>query len=157
MAIGTLAQKIAKDVIGLRGDNIRERAEAIIETHIRSLDGSNFRTYQGRAMALAVYPNQGHNLTYATLGVVGEAGEFADKVKKIVRGDFGPYPNSLAAATLPDAVKTPLVKELGDVLWYVAALARELGVSLEEVAAQNLKKLESRRDRGTLHGSGDTR
>jgi len=106
------------------------------------------REYSERAGATAVYPNRGGNLTYPVLGLCGEAGEVAEKVKKIFRDCGG----------VVDAAKCDAIaKELGDVLWYVAATAHELGVSLEDVASRNLDKLASRKDRGKLTGSGDER
>ena len=102
--------------------------------------------YQRRALETAIYPGRVPSpLDYTILGLVGEAGEVADKRKKQLRdGVAGPG----------DAA---LVAELGDVLWYVAAIARELGVSLEDVAEGNLRKLEARAHRGTLGGAGDER
>lgn len=82
------------------------------------------------------------------LGLVGEAGEAADKVKKIIR-DKGGYAS--------EEDREAIVKELGDVLWYVANVARYLDVSLSEVAEKNIDKLESRKRRNKLHGSGDDR
>ena len=82
------------------------------------------------------------------LGLTGEAGETADKIKKIVRDKGG---------VISDDDREAIVKELGDVLWYVAGLARYLEVSLSEVASKNIKKLESRMERGVLHGAGDER
>ena len=82
------------------------------------------------------------------LGLVGEAGETADKIKKIIRDKDG---------EISDKDRAEIVKELGDVLWYVANIARYLGVSLEEVAQMNLEKLESRKQRNLLSGEGDHR
>ena len=82
------------------------------------------------------------------LGLTGEAGETADKIKKIVRDKNG---------VISDEDKESIVKELGDVLWYVAGLARYLEVPLSEVANKNIEKLESRMERGVLHGEGDER
>jgi len=82
------------------------------------------------------------------LGLSGEAGEVAEKFKKIIRDRGG---------VITDVDKEDIVKELGDVLWYVSALADYLGVSLEEVASKNLQKVLSRKARGTSHGSGDNR
>jgi NTP pyrophosphatase (non-canonical NTP hydrolase) len=104
--------------------------------------------YQQRSRATAVYPDAGNNLTYPALGLCGEAGECAEKVKKAIRDDDG---------ALSDERRTALAAELGDVLWYVAQLATEAGLDLGEIAEDNLAKLLSRRDRGVLQGSGDSR
>jgi NTP pyrophosphatase (non-canonical NTP hydrolase) len=82
------------------------------------------------------------------LGLVGEAGEVAEKYKKIIRDKEG---------VVSEVDKQELTKEIGDVLWYVSALAQYLGVSLEDVARANLDKLHSRKLRGTQRGSGDNR
>lgn len=82
------------------------------------------------------------------LGLVGESGEFAEKVKKIVRDKKG---------IISDDDRAELLKELGDVLWYVNAVSRLLGSSLNEVAVSNLEKVLSRKDRGVTSGSGDNR
>jgi|SRR3989344_532812 len=116
-----------------------------------------FDEYQAKARQTAAYPKDDGNfsdggeavaLTYPTMGLVGEAGEVAEKVKKIYR-DHGGVVN--------DTHKEDIKKELGDVLWYVAQLAHELGLSLSEIAEHNLEKLFSRKDRGVLGGSGDNR
>ena len=104
--------------------------------------------YQERSRATAVYPGAGANLLYPTLGLCGEAGEVAEKIKKMVRDDAG---------VLSPERREALAKELGDVLWYVAQLATEAGLDLDEVAAGNLDKLLSRRERDVLRGSGDDR
>ena len=104
--------------------------------------------YQQRSRATAVYPDAGDNLTYPALGLCGEAGECAEKVKKAIRDDGG---------MLSDERRAALAAELGDVLWYVAQLATEAGLELDEIAEDNLAKLLSRRDRGALQGSGDSR
>jgi NTP pyrophosphatase (non-canonical NTP hydrolase) len=101
--------------------------------------------YQTQAESTAIYPTE-YNVLYPTLGLAGEAGEVADKVKKLVR-DGEPHL----------FYKDDIAKELGDVLWYVAILARDLGYSLEEVAQKNLDKLEDRKNRNMLQGSGDDR
>lgn len=82
------------------------------------------------------------------LGLVGEAGETADKVKKIIRDKGG-----RAEADDIDAIK----KELGDILWYVANVARYLGLKMSDIAETNIEKLSSRKARHKLHGSGDER
>ena len=95
-----------------------------------------------------MYPHAGSNLTYPALGLCGEAGEAAEKVKKTLRDDGG---------QLTPQRREALAAELGDVLWYVAQLATEAGLDLDELARANLDKLSSRRDRAVLHGSGDFR
>ncbi len=107
-----------------------------------------FAKYEFEAGRFARYPNRGNNLTYAALGLAGEAGEFCDKVKKVIRDDGG---------VLNDGSRRALGKELGDVLWYAAACAYELGMELSTVAADNIMKLASRAARGVLGGSGDDR
>lgn len=107
-----------------------------------------FGEYEEQARTTAAYPDIGNNLIYPTLGLTGEAGEVADKVKKIIRDDGG---------ILTEERRNAIRKELGDVLWYSAALARELGTTLEAVAQENIAKLASRRERGEIHGSGDDR
>ncbi len=82
------------------------------------------------------------------LGLVGEAGETADKIKKILRDKNG---------VVSDEDRDLVIKELGDTLWYIAAISRYLGVNLSEVASGNIEKLESRYQRNKLHGAGDER
>lgn len=104
-----------------------------------------FSEYQKKSRATAFYPA---GLAYPALGLCGEAGEVAEKVKKIIRDSRG--------VVTPEA-KLKLGKELGDVLWYLAQLCTELGLDLQNVAAQNLEKLAARSQAGTLQGSGDDR
>jgi NTP pyrophosphatase (non-canonical NTP hydrolase) len=104
--------------------------------------------YQQRSRATAVYPDAGSNLTYPALGLCGEAGEAAEKVKKAIRDDGG---------RLTPERRDALSAELGDVLWYVAQLATEAGLDLDEIAEANLNKLLSRQRRRVLQGSGDLR
>ncbi|HGY5536683.1 MAG: nucleoside triphosphate pyrophosphohydrolase family protein [Prochlorococcus sp.] len=104
--------------------------------------------YQRGARATARYPDVGQNPIYPTLGLAGEAGEVADKVKKVLRDRQGVFDLNTR-----EAIKL----ELGDVLWYVAQLASELGFDLEDVAQANLDKLSSRAARGQIAGSGDDR
>jgi NTP pyrophosphatase (non-canonical NTP hydrolase) len=103
--------------------------------------------YQRLSRSTAKYPRH-EALTYPALGLAGEAGEFADHAKKVIRDDGGEVTPQRREA---------MAKELGDVLWYVAQLASELGLELEQVAQENLDKLRSRMDRGVLSGSGDER
>ncbi|MCB1972562.1 MAG: nucleoside triphosphate pyrophosphohydrolase family protein [Geminicoccaceae bacterium] len=105
--------------------------------------------YQTRAHATSLNVEIGGDwLLYPVLGLLGEAGEIANKVKKIHRDNGG-------GITLEQALE--LRKELGDVLWYVAELATQLGTTLDFVAHDNLLKLADRAERGTLKGSGDDR
>ena len=108
----------------------------------------DFHTYQLRSRATACYPDAGANPIYPTLGLCGEAGEVADKVKKVLRDQGGEFSAEVIAA---------LQLELGDVLWYVAQLATELGLELDQVAQANLDKLASRSARNVISGSGDSR
>lgn len=108
----------------------------------------NFNEYQEKARQTAIYPDKDNNFIYPTLGLVGEAGEVAEKIKKVIRDDLG---------IISEEKKVEIIKELGDVLWYVANLAKELNVDLESVALANLEKLQSRQKRDELHGSGDNR
>jgi NTP pyrophosphatase (non-canonical NTP hydrolase) len=108
----------------------------------------DFSTYQQRSRETARYPDVGANPIYPTLGLCSEAGEVADKVKKVIRDHQGAFSTQTVAA---------LELELGDVLWYVAQLASELGLDLERVAQANLDKLASRAARNVIAGSGDDR
>jgi NTP pyrophosphatase (non-canonical NTP hydrolase) len=90
----------------------------------------------------------GQNFIYPTLGLSGEVGEVAEKVKKIIRDGDG---------TLTDPDRDKIALELSDVCWYLAVLAFELDYTLEEVMQMNLDKLNSRKERGVLSGSGDNR
>lgn len=108
--------------------------------------------YQQQALETADYPNFGDNLLYPALGLAGESGETADKVKKYWR-NYG----HTSGATLSREQRLELIKEIGDVMWYCAALAEELGSNLEEIAHENLKKLRSRAERGVIKSEGDNR
>ena len=108
----------------------------------------DFQAYQRQSRATAHYPNAGTNPVYPTLGLCGESGEVADKVKKVIRDQAGEFS--------PEVVEG-LKLELGDVLWYVSQLASELGLDLDQVAQANLDKLASRAARNVLSGSGDLR
>jgi NTP pyrophosphatase (non-canonical NTP hydrolase) len=108
----------------------------------------NFDEYMKLAWNTAIYPKAGDNLYYPTLGLSGEAGEVANKVKKVMR-DF----NDVMNDDLREAIKD----ELGDTLWYVAALCIELGVTMDDVAECNIKKLRDRKTLNKIKGSGDKR
>ena len=103
--------------------------------------------YQRLSRRTAGYPREAW-LTYPALGLAGEAGEVAEHAKKAIRDD---------GAEVTQERREAMAKELGDVLWYVAQLATELELDLDEIAAGNLEKLLSRQRRGVLHGSGDER
>jgi NTP pyrophosphatase (non-canonical NTP hydrolase) len=103
--------------------------------------------YQKKALSTNINPGT-HIFFDRMFGLVGEAGEMADKVKKWIRDD---------AADWDKLDKELMVSELGDVLWYVATLADTLGYTLGEVAGKNVDKLQDRHKRQTLSGSGDSR
>ena len=108
----------------------------------------DFSEYQKKSRKTALYPAIGKKYIYPTLGLVGEAGELANKVKKIFRDNKG---------ILDVERKDGISKELGDALWYISQIATELDLSLDDVAAENIKRLISRKKRDTLHGDGDNR
>lgn len=124
----------------------------------------DFDNYQLSALDTAQYPEAGiyneeysapyepfyneANYVYPALGLVGEAGEVAEKIKKIIRDRNGDY-------TDEDILE--IKKELGDVLWYVAVLANEFEISLLDIAKTNIAKLQSRKERGKIQGNGDNR
>ncbi len=107
-----------------------------------------FEEYQQKSRVTAQYPNPGKNYIYPTLGLCGETGEVAEKIKKVIRDKDG-----IVDAETLDHIK----KELGDVLWYIAQLSTELGLEFEDIASTNLNKLLSRLHRGKIHGNGDDR
>jgi NTP pyrophosphatase (non-canonical NTP hydrolase) len=108
----------------------------------------DFSEYQSLSRRTATYPRAGEDMTYPALGLCGEAGEVAEKVKKTLRDDGG---------VLSEERRAALSRELGDVLWYLSQLATEAELDLDEIAADNLEKLLSRQERGVLRGSGDDR
>lgn len=113
----------------------------------------NMNEYQVEAKKTAGFPvaslnGQSVSWVYPALGLAGEAGEVAEKLKKVFRNKDG-------VMDIDDI--TAITKELGDVLWYVATLADEIGVTLEEVAMTNVLKLRSRQERGVIKRSGDER
>ena len=112
----------------------------------------NFDEYQEKALETAEYPNVGSNLVYPAMGLAGEAGEYCDKVKKMWRNK-----GVMDVSRLTIGERIEMVKELGDILWYIAASAKELDVDLSTVAYENLIKLRSRRLRGVIKSEGDNR
>ena len=103
--------------------------------------------YQTETAKTAIYPSE-IGLAYVTLGLAGEAGEIANKVKKIYRDKKG---------ILDQETRDTLQAEIGDVLWYVSQLCTELNISLDDSAQDNIQKLTSRKERGKLTGNGDNR
>ena len=109
---------------------------------------NQFNEYQQFVREMKVYP-KAYAVLYPSLGLVGEAGEIAEKVKKWLRDEGG--------QAISEERRDAILKELGDPLWYIAAVADDLGYTLQEVVDANVGKLTSRKDRGVLHGSGDNR
>ena len=109
-----------------------------------------FNEYQEASRKTAIYPSKNdiRGLLYVALGLGGEAGEVCNKVKKILRDDLG---------VVAHLRRLEIMDELGDVLWYAAAVASELNVTLEFIAEKNLTKLAKRATEKKLHGSGDSR
>ena len=108
----------------------------------------NFNDYQQKSRATAQYPAIGHAVIYPALGLVNEAGEVAGKIKKIFRDKQG---------AIGEAEREALKAELGDVLWYIAQVATELDLPLDEIAEANITKLLDRQARGKIQGDGDNR
>ena len=101
-----------------------------------------FGDYQIEARKTAIYPDE-HQIVYPALGLAGEAGEVANKVKKMLRDN--------------NFKREDVAAEVGDCLWYIAALCRDLNFDMTDLAQRNLAKLNSRMERGTIQGSGDKR
>ena len=108
---------------------------------------SDLDMYQQVAKTTAIYPRE-QAIIYPTLGLTGEAGEVANKVKKIIRDGSDKNDDSLVSE---------IKSEIGDCLWYIAVLADDIGCKLSDIANTNLIKLENRKKKGTIHGSGDKR
>lgn len=104
--------------------------------------------YQTKSRKSALYPSFGANYVYPALGLASEAGEVAGKIKKAIRDNNG---------VINEVRKEEIKGELGDVLWYTAQIATELGLTLDEIAEGNIEKLYSRLERGTIKGDGDNR
>lgn len=124
--------------------NINREANEWLE---RKYKGMKIEEYAEAAAETAIYPKT-HAILYPALGMAGEAGEVANKVKKIIRDGIKEQPEDW---------REQLAGEIGDVLWYCAALARDLNIPLSQIAAQNRDKLAARKQAGTLGGSGDKR
>jgi NTP pyrophosphatase (non-canonical NTP hydrolase) len=122
----------------------------------------DFNEYQEKARSTAIYIENGYSkaVYYPALGLAGETGEVCEKLKKLLRDDDF---DNMAFLSLNDIPKTwkdkqeELKKELGDVLWYIANLAADLGLNMQDIAEANIDKLLDRKARGVLKGSGDNR
>jgi NTP pyrophosphatase (non-canonical NTP hydrolase) len=125
---------------------LEDEAEKFMEQ--RNMSSITATEYQKRAAETAIFPKT-KALEYLTLGLTGEAGEIANKVKKLIRdgADVEGYNDKL----------NQIANELGDVLWYCAMLANELDANLGKVMESNLDKLSDRKSRGVIGGSGDNR
>lgn len=107
----------------------------------------DFNEYQDRAVKTAIY-GAGNTIIYPALGLANEAGEVLGKIKKVLRDKEGIFTEETNKA---------IADEIGDVLWYMAALSRDLKVSLDDIAHNNIKKLLDRQARNVIQGSGDNR
>jgi NTP pyrophosphatase (non-canonical NTP hydrolase) len=112
----------------------------------------DMNVYQDKALGTATYPNVGSNMVYPALGLAGEAGEVAEKVKKLWRN----HGTMDGKSTTPEQSKE-IAKEIGDVLWYCAALSKEIGITLGSIALGNIEKLQDRAARGAIKSEGDNR
>ena len=108
---------------------------------------SDLDMYQKVALTTAIYPRE-QAIIYPTLGLTGEAGEVANKVKKIIRDGSNKNDDNLVSE---------IKSEIGDCLWYIAVLASDFNIKLSDIASANLIKLENRKKNNTIHGSGDER
>ena len=121
-------------------NNLEKEAKQFMKW--RNISTISATEYQKSACKTAIFPKE-LGVQYLALGLTGEAGEVANKVKKIMRdGKFD---------------REAIADEVGDCLWYIAALCRDLNVNMQDVADNNIKKLKDRQERGVLSGSGDKR
>lgn len=116
-----------------------------------------FRQYDTLVKSCAQYPDINQNLIYPALGLAGESGEYVDKIKKLWRNEDVTGLDELNRLSSGTEKRQELLKELGDILWYINASASSLGSSLEEVAAINAAKLLDRKDRNVIKSEGDNR
>ena len=128
--------------------NIEEEARKFMQNKLSLQEVMTADFYEMKAGQTAIFPKN-QALEYLALGLTSEAGEVAGKVKKLIRDgeDVEGF----------EMKKVAIASEVGDVLWYCAMLAKEVGVPLNDIMKDNLKKLHGRKVRGTLHGSGDNR
>ena len=106
-----------------------------------------FKEYQEQAVKTAIY-GAGNSIMYPALGLANEAGEVLGKIKKVLRDKDGVF---------DEDVNKEIGKEIGDVLWYIAALSRDLNLSMDSIAEDNIRKLLDRQQRGVISGNGDNR
>jgi len=162
-----LVSRLAKHLL----DQSIKQDEQVESPDCEDREGLSFSTYEAEVMPLAFYPGRGTgSITYTALGLAGEAGEVLEKVEGL--GLENPAKAVVSASRVAEHAKKALrddgeaitserrekiVNELGDVLWYITATAAELGLTLEDVARANIKKLVDRSKRGVLSGEGDKR
>jgi len=108
---------------------------------------SDLDMYQKVALTTAIYPRE-QAIIYPTLGLTGEAGEVANKVKKIIRD---------GSDSKDEKLVSEIKAEIGDCLWYIAVLANDFDIKLSDIASANIEKLALRQKNNTIHGSGDDR
>lgn len=147
-----------QDVYRIVGSQDKTDSEnnALIDEYLKSKNAVRvydafFNEYQKESRMTAIYP-KAHAHTYLALGLASEAGEIASKLKKVIRD----HPNT-SVDDMPLEWKKEYLSELGDLLWYIARISDEMGVSLSEIADKNISKLLDRLSRGTLKGSSDSR
>jgi len=116
-------------------------------------DFMTIREYQVAARRTAIYPKQA-TVVYPLLGLAGEVGELCNKLKKVFRDQ---EQTELSVHTVPQKVMEEVKKEIGDVMWYVAAFCSDLQIDLEAICLANIEKLKDRMDRGVIKGEGDNR
>lgn len=126
-----------------QSNKIEQDLETRLSQAMENRKTVEFNQYQEFVKTMKVYPEK-HAIVYPALGIAGEGGEIAEKVKKWLRGDR-------------ELDKTEVAKELGDVCWYIASMADDLGFTLQQVIQMNVEKLTSRKERGVQKGDGDNR
>ena len=106
-----------------------------------------FNEYQEKSLITAIYPTN-YKIVYPVLALNGEAGEVAEKIKKVLRDNNGNFSKDKCQE---------IAKELGDCLWYISAIANDIGYSLDEIAEMNINKIVNRQQNNQIHGNGDDR
>jgi NTP pyrophosphatase (non-canonical NTP hydrolase) len=136
-----------------RAYTFERRGETVVVTDVGIASPYSFGQYDREVVRVSEgYPQAGENVIYPVLAMVGEAGEVAEKVKKLWRNQ-----GKTKGASYSEEEKQAIATELGDVLWYVAAAGREIGVSLEAIALINARKVADRHARGVVKSEGDNR